>query len=469
MEVDMDIHDFWYPAELKSMGAPPTGSRAGQLLFLSAQFPRDLESGRVIHKFWDLPPSLVQKLETSEHRDGREGPIKAQTWTVYTNIAQILEANGTSLDNVVKQGIYLRDPEDVGPMEEMMLTFFPGQKPATNISCTSTRGMHRDYLIQVEVVAFVPGAGRLQKQVIDLPDLAPVTSPYPQAMRVGQLVFFSALPGINPATGRPGRAFDDVDPETRPLLVTGRGHTDGSEEVIKTQVTLIHQHLKRILESQGGSMADLVKLRHYAPVGPRHSGKTYPLRIRFMGTPKDETPCLTGYYVPHLTGAPGLDIKYDGVALLPGEWKKGGEVWPEIDMMHLPMTQRAGPYIFTTGYVAMDKLGTHGPLESFTQLKDAGRLFGLTRFDDNEPLQAQTWLSYHDIKAMVERAGSDMSRVVYQSVLVREAAQYPVVEQIASYFYGGRIPPTTITEVNNIGPYDGLLLEVWVIAIRNDG
>src|SRR5262245_55668520 len=117
----LERKDFWFPPELEELGGAPTGCRAGQLLFLSGQYPRNAADGEPVRKLWDLPAHAVERLKTVEHRDGREGQIKAQTWMIYDNIGRILAAQGSSFDHVVKQGIYLRDIRDVGAMEDVML------------------------------------------------------------------------------------------------------------------------------------------------------------------------------------------------------------------------------------------------------------------------------------------------------------------------------------------------------------
>ena len=65
--------------------------------------------------------------------------------------------------------------------------------------------------------------------------MAPVTEPYPQAVRVGQLLFFSGLSGINPETGRVATRVDEIDPELRKIIKTGRYKTDSAEEPFKAQ------------------------------------------------------------------------------------------------------------------------------------------------------------------------------------------------------------------------------------------
>jgi enamine deaminase RidA (YjgF/YER057c/UK114 family) len=459
-------HDFWFPSELAELGGAPTGCRAGQLLFLSAQFPRNPLTGEPVRKLWDLPRHAVEQLQTVEHRDGREGAIKGQTWIVYDNVARILKSQGSALEYVVKQGIYLRHARDIGPMEEVMLGFFPGPRPATTITCMGMEGVHPEYLIQVEIVAFVPGPGGLELKSINVPELESVTRPYPQATRVGQLVFLSAIRGINPQTGRVGRKLEEMDAGTRKFLATGRYHTDAAEESLRVQTALSHLHMRRILESQGGSISNLVNVRQITAAHPVETGRNHPLRVHYIGASKAESPCRTSFYVPSLGAEDGAAIMYDGVALLPGEWKKGGEVRPEFEMTHLPMTQRAGPYIFTTGYIAMDKVA-HERVQRFPQIADAGRYFGLTRLDDEEAILAESWHIYRAIAFLLEQAGSSMSRVVHQYVLLRNVAHYAAVERIANVVYGGKLPATTIVGTVNIGPYPNLLIEIFCVALAD--
>jgi enamine deaminase RidA (YjgF/YER057c/UK114 family) len=459
--------DFWFPASLEQFGGAPTGTIANQLIFLSGQLPRDITSGEPIRKLWDLPQHAIEKLQTVEHRDGREGHIKAQTWITYNNVSRILESQGSSLAHVVRQGIYLRDIRDVGAMEEVMLEFFPGAKPATTISAMSMQGVHGDYLIQVEIVALIPKPGGLELEPIDLPDLVAVTRPYPQAMRVGQLVFFSGIRGINPRTGRAAQRFEELDPETARLLATGRYHTDSAEEALKVQTSLTHMHMRRILESANGQMSNLVNLRQISAVTPKDTGRIHPLRVHYTNASKTESPCRTSFYVPAIGADEALTLMYDGVALLPGEWKKGGEIRPEFEMSHLPMTQRAGPLVFTTGYIAMDK-STHTPAQRFAQIGGAGRLFGLTRLDDAEPIFAEAWYIYRTVAELLDKAGSDVSRVVHQYVLLRDVSHYAAIERVANVVFKGRLPATTVVGTVNIGAYPGLLLEVYCVALVGD-
>ena len=53
-----------------------------------------------------------------------EGDIKAQTRQVLTNVKAILEAAGTSLANVVKTTVFLKNMADFAAMNEVYAEFF---------------------------------------------------------------------------------------------------------------------------------------------------------------------------------------------------------------------------------------------------------------------------------------------------------------------------------------------------------
>lgn len=58
------------------------------------------------------------------------GGMKAEARQVLENIKHILEANGSSLDRVVKCTAMIADIDEWGAFNEVYVTFFPGPKPA---------------------------------------------------------------------------------------------------------------------------------------------------------------------------------------------------------------------------------------------------------------------------------------------------------------------------------------------------
>ena len=117
----MKREDFWYNPEAESAGALPTGAKAGQFLFLSAQTSVDLDTGKIIRDFVDLSPEVRDKLaRNAQLVNAHFGAVMAQTWTIYQNLSKILAKHGASLQDIVQQRIFLRNPRDIGWVEEVM-------------------------------------------------------------------------------------------------------------------------------------------------------------------------------------------------------------------------------------------------------------------------------------------------------------------------------------------------------------
>ena len=62
--------------------------------------------------------------------------VRSQTRQVLRNIRGILEASGSSLQDVLKLGVFLADIGDFAAMNEVFREFFPESPPArTTVSC----------------------------------------------------------------------------------------------------------------------------------------------------------------------------------------------------------------------------------------------------------------------------------------------------------------------------------------------
>jgi 2-iminobutanoate/2-iminopropanoate deaminase len=81
------------------------------------------------------------------------GGIKEQTRQVLNNLAAVLAADGTSLNEVIKTTVFLKDMNDFAPMNEVYAEFFGKSQPAR-----STVGVFRlpkDALVEIEVITCV--------------------------------------------------------------------------------------------------------------------------------------------------------------------------------------------------------------------------------------------------------------------------------------------------------------------------
>ena len=76
--------------------------------------------------------------------------IEAQTEQVCTNLKNVLEAAGSSLDKAVKTVCFLAEMSDFGAFNEIYGKYFTG-KPAR--SCVAVKQLPKNVLVEVEVIA----------------------------------------------------------------------------------------------------------------------------------------------------------------------------------------------------------------------------------------------------------------------------------------------------------------------------
>jgi 2-iminobutanoate/2-iminopropanoate deaminase len=102
--------------------------RWGQVLFVSGQIPIDPATGQIV-----------------------AGDIETQTERVLKNLAAILEAAGSSLSQVLKTTVYLKDLEEFVRMNEVYARFFGEQPPAR--ATVQVARLFRDVRVQIEAIA----------------------------------------------------------------------------------------------------------------------------------------------------------------------------------------------------------------------------------------------------------------------------------------------------------------------------
>ena len=80
-----------------------------------------------------------------------ETDIKLATKQSMENVKAILEAAGTSLENVVKTSIFLKDLNDFAAVNEVYGTYFTENPPAR--SCVQVAKLPKDAVIEIEAIA----------------------------------------------------------------------------------------------------------------------------------------------------------------------------------------------------------------------------------------------------------------------------------------------------------------------------
>jgi 2-iminobutanoate/2-iminopropanoate deaminase len=117
--------------EFTAQGMPfSMGVQYGDMLYLSGQAGALVETGELV-----------------------EGGIQAETRQTMRNIKSVLEANGSSLDQVIKCSCMLADIAEWGAMSEEYVKFFPNHKPAR--STFGTTGLALGARLEIECMAYV--------------------------------------------------------------------------------------------------------------------------------------------------------------------------------------------------------------------------------------------------------------------------------------------------------------------------
>ena len=107
-------------------------TRFGQLVFVAGQTGRNPKTGEV----------------------GKD--VREQTRNILERIKVILEAAGTSLDNVLTATTYLTRVQDLAAYNEEYAKYFPTSKPArTTVTVAALNAP--ELLIEITVTACIPG------------------------------------------------------------------------------------------------------------------------------------------------------------------------------------------------------------------------------------------------------------------------------------------------------------------------
>ncbi len=148
--------------------------KAGPFLFLAGVLASDFRTG------------VAPEARTNPDFPWFESPIRRQTEYVLTTIRTILEACGSSLDQVVKAHVILMDVQDFYGFEEVWRRFFVKDPP---VRSTFQGGLvNPGMLVEVDVIALAPDAG-LRKEVIRTSRVPVPTPCESQAVIAGPWVF----------------------------------------------------------------------------------------------------------------------------------------------------------------------------------------------------------------------------------------------------------------------------------------
>lgn len=103
----------------------------GNMVFTSGQIPLDPASGEIVGT-----------------------TIEEQTRQVLTNIRNLIEASGSSMDKVLKTTVFIKNMDDFAKMNEVYAEFFTkGFYPSR--SAVEVARLPKDVLVEIETIAYL--------------------------------------------------------------------------------------------------------------------------------------------------------------------------------------------------------------------------------------------------------------------------------------------------------------------------
>lgn len=112
----------------KAIGPYSQAIKANGFIFVSGQIPLD--------------PTTQQMIE---------GSVAQQTERVLQNIAGILKTAASSMEKVVRCGVFLKSMEDFAAMNEVYAKFFTSTPPAR--STVEVARLPKDCLVEIDAIA----------------------------------------------------------------------------------------------------------------------------------------------------------------------------------------------------------------------------------------------------------------------------------------------------------------------------
>ena len=237
-------------------------TRAGNLTFFAGMIGVDMERRIVLHSFEEAGVESPIRFDTAAARRQCE-PIAVQTWAIYDQYEKILADHGGTMQNLVKQIIYLRDVNDFPIVEEVARRFFQETPPATTVIQIGQLAVPT-YRIEIEAFASVPPEPAASDLPVSISSAAGVEpwGRHALATRADGLLFLSGLMADIPGSNRMVQGYRDLDGEEKGMA-TGSLVSDHLEGPAGAQAWRVFEKARKVLESQGASMDAVVKTSVY--------------------------------------------------------------------------------------------------------------------------------------------------------------------------------------------------------------
>lgn len=424
-----------------------TVAEGAGFLFFGAITPHDPETGQLVTSADRYADAIKSARAGLMFFDFPEAPVLAQTWIVYQHLARMLKERGLSLQHVVRQRLFIRDVRELPAIERVMDLVLGESRPATSIVVMAPGNIHPDLHLQLDAVAALDRTG----SVAFNDDLL---SRYPVAVRCGNFLFTSNISGVAGA----GAAGAANEADFR-LLATAR------ERRIYEQGLRTFANLERVLGLAGAKFSDILKVNGWVSFPMREYGAAVLARRRFFNQTRQNMMASTGLAVGG-TADPDALLAFDAIALLSADGKARKDVQGGVSTVASPYVAGAvkgGGLVFTSGEIpVLQPVGE--VMATCAQLSDDGRLLRFGHIEPESGMESRAWFVFRTLEGYLASFGSSFARVVHQTVYIKDPRLFPILERIATLFYGCTLPPTTIVPIADTTPLPTAELEIEVVS-----
>lgn len=371
----------------------------GNLVFLSSMNPRDPKTGKVTAK-----------------------TLEDQIFVVLEKMRLAMEAAGSSINNIVKTIMILKDVKNYYQMRKIEVEYYLKYamqlvtEPPASTFVQAAALADSDYLVEIDAIGVIDRKKKGWEVVMHpeyqagkklvYPDVPADHPKFSQSAAVGNLLLVSGCTGRDPKTG----------------TVTSN--------TFEGQIDVAFNRIKGGMETAGSSMNNLVRTL-MMNMGLEYYPRMRKVEVEFYQKHAPQLvkePPASTFFIPGSLRSPEYLIEIDSVGVISRnkpDWKVKyyPEIWAgkELSYPNVPAespkfsrTTVVGNIVFVSGCQAMNTKTMKTETSDFTR---------------------QTIICLDKVKAGLEEVGSSMNNIVKTFILVTDAANHKAFRKVELEYY----------------------------------
>lgn len=453
-----------------TLGIPPIvhsslAVRAGPFLFVSGLLGISPRTKRLVQKFPEVDEDGRAFATGLMSVDAWLEGLGSQGWQTFRNLQAVLEAGGSSLEQLVRLNFFSRHMHHHHLVNPIRNKIFQPRPSPPNTGC-QVPANPANALFQASAVSFLPagdGAGWVRR-IVNSRAATPV-SHYDLGVQVGPLVITGDLVPASQELQRVILRYDDVPSFPGALRPAGLAR-DAREETIRSQSWFLYESIRLVLEENGASLEDVIKLTVYL-VDLADLAAFADVHAAVFG---NLSPVVALTTVEQL-GRPEFRVAIEVNAVVPGllapEVPAPRFLSAERPERLLPATSAGvvvGSFVFLGGLAGLD-LQAGRSLQSYDALPaGAPRPTGSFGVDQiMGPVVAETWAALERGSRLLARAGASLDDVAALHVNLLDIRDLPAVDRVLRQAFPTDAPAVTVIQVPAL-PVAGSRVELEITA-----